>query len=127
MCRLRISLRMPPKAVRTPEPALFVLGHDEAGAWRCAKVRIPVRSSHVELNDCISLKAVARAWYCGNAFAGELTIPASIFSSKHPLFVKLERRSWFFDEAGWIEVSAVRPEQIAAGPDLVEENSLAIG
>jgi hypothetical protein len=116
---------MYPKAMRA-ESALFVLGRDEAGARLCGKVQIPVRPAHVELNDCISLEPIGRAQYCGNAFTGELTIPATIFSSTHSLFVKLERRSWFFDEAGWVEVSAVRPEQIVAGRVLVEENSLAI-
>ena len=53
------------------------------------------------------------AQYRGNAFIGQLTIPLSIFSSAHAIFVKLERRSWFFDEAGWLDVSPTPDGQVA--------------
>jgi LmbE family N-acetylglucosaminyl deacetylase len=101
---LRVELRLAPKAMRMTDPALVVLGRDEAGALRCATMRVPARSSGVEMLDSASLDDVAQARYCGNAFAGQLTIPLSIFSSASAIFVKLERRSWFFDEAGWLEI-----------------------
>jgi LmbE family N-acetylglucosaminyl deacetylase len=101
---LRVKLRLAPKAMRMTEPALFILGRDEAGALRCATMRVPARSSGVEMLDSASLDDVAEAQYCGNAFAGQLTIPLCIFSSASAIFVKLERRSWFFDEAGWLEI-----------------------
>ena len=63
--------------------------------------------------DSVSLDGVAEAQYCGNAFAGQLTIPASIFSSASSIFVKLERRSWFFDEAGWVEIPPAESQSIA--------------
>jgi hypothetical protein len=101
---LRVALRLSPKAMRMSEPTLFVLGRDETGALRCATMRVPARSSGVEMLDSASLAEVAEAQYCGNAFAGQLTIPLGIFSSASTIFVKLERRSWFFDEAGWLEI-----------------------
>ena len=69
--------------------------------------------------------AVAR--YRGNAFTGELAIPIDIFSSGHAIFVKLKRRSWFFDEAGWLEVPSTRSEQtVAPRRDVIETRPLAI-
>ena len=109
---LRVELRLPPKAMRMSEPTLFVLGRDEAGALRCVTVRIPARSSRVEILDSASLDCIAKAHYCGNAFAGRLTIPISIFSSASAIFVKLERRSWFFDEAGWLEIPPAESQPI---------------
>jgi hypothetical protein len=95
------------------EPALFVLGRSEAGALRCATMRVPARSSSVEMLDSASLDDLSEAQYCGNAFAGQLTIPVSIFSSASAIFVKLERRSWFFDEAGWLETLPAESRPIA--------------
>lgn len=111
---LRIELRLSPKAVRPAESALLVLGRDEESVLRCARMRVPARSSRVEMLDCATLERVAMARFRGNAFAGELAIPIDSFSSAHRLFVKLERRSWFFDEAGWLEVPSCRFEQVAA-------------
>jgi LmbE family N-acetylglucosaminyl deacetylase len=109
---LRVALRLSPKAMRMSEPALFVLGRDEAGVSRCVTMRVPARTSRVEILDLSSLDAVAGARYYGNAFAGRLTIPVSIFSDASAIFVKLERRSWFFDEAGWLEIPPAKSRPI---------------
>jgi hypothetical protein len=67
----------------------------------------------MELRDATTEHRIGIARYRGNAFAGELTISIDIFSSDPALFVKLERRSWFFDEAGWLEIpAAIHPRQI---------------
>ena len=110
---LRVKLRLSPKAMRMSEPTLFVLGRDEAGAVRCLTMRAPARSSRVEMLDSASLDHVADAQYCGNAFTGQLTIPVSIFSSASAIFVKLERRSWFFDEGGWLELPPAESKSTA--------------
>jgi hypothetical protein len=39
---------------------------------------------------------------------GELKVP--LFSPVRPIFLKLERRSLFFDQAGWVEVPAAHSE-----------------
>jgi len=109
---LRIALRLSPKAMRMSEPAVFLLGRNEAGTLRCATMRVPARSSRIETVDPASLDYIAGARYYGNAFAGQLTIPLSIFSSASPIFVKVERRSWFFDEAGWLEVPPTQPRSL---------------
>ena len=110
---LRVELGLPPKAMRMSEPALLVLGRDEAGTLRCMTMRVPPRSSRVEMLDSASLDSVAEGQYRGNAFAGQLTIPVSIFSSASAIFVKLERSSWFFDEAGWLELPPAESQPIA--------------
>ena len=109
---LRVELRLCPKAMRMAEPALFVLGRSEAGALRCATMRVPARSAGVEMLDSASLDDVAVAQYCGNAFAGQITIPVSVFSSASTIFVKIERRSWFFDEAGWLEIPPAKSRTV---------------
>ncbi len=124
---LHVKLRLSAKPMRTAQPALFVLGHDKAGALRCLRMQLPVRSSRVEVFDCVTDQRLCTARYRGHAFAGELAVPIDIFSPRDPLFVKLERRSWFFDEAGWLEIPAtVHPEPVAVSKrDLVEEPTLA--
>jgi hypothetical protein len=124
---LRVALRLSPKAMRMSEPALFVLGRDEAGALRCVTMRVPARSSRVEMLDSASPDDVAGARYYGNAFAGQLTIPVSSFSSASAIFVKLERRSWFFDEAGWLEIPPAKSRPIPEPQrDEVEAGLVAI-
>jgi len=110
---LRVELRLSPKAMRISEPALFVFGRDQAGALRCVTLRVPARSSRIKVLDSASLDSVAEGQYRGNALAGHLTIPVSIFSSASAIFVKLERRSWFFDEAGWLEIPPAESQPIA--------------
>jgi len=110
---LCVEVRLSPKAMRMSEPTLFVVGRDEAGALRSVTMRVPARSSRVQMLDSASLDYVAGAQYCGNAFAGQLTIPVSIFSSAYAIFIKLERRSWFFDEAGWLEIPQAGSQPIA--------------
>jgi LmbE family N-acetylglucosaminyl deacetylase len=124
---LCVEVRLSPKAMRISEPKLFVLGSDEGGALHCLTMQVPARSSRVEMLDSASRGQALVAQYCGNAFSGQLIIPVSSFSSVHRIFVKLERRSWFFDEAGWLEIPPARSGQIAEpGRRAVESGVLAI-
>jgi len=121
---LRLKLRLSVKPMRAAEASLFILGSDTA--IFCVKMQLPVRPSRVQMFDCVTERDLDAAEYRGNTFAGELAIPIKIFSPAHALFVKLERRSWFFDEAGWLEIPAsVRSEQIASPKaHLAEESSI---
>ena len=124
---LRVELQLSPKAMRISEPALFVFGRDKAGALRCVTMRVPARSSRIKVLDSASLDSVAEGQYRGNALAGQLTIPVSIFSSASAIFVKLERRSWFFDEAGWLEIPPAESQPIPEPQrDVVEVGVMTI-
>jgi len=113
---LDLKVKLSVRAVRPAKPALFVLGHGAAGGLQCVNIRLPVRSSDIEISDSATKRRLGSARYYGNAFAGELTIRIDTFSPAHALFLKLERRSWFFDEAGWIEIPpTLSREQIARG------------
>ena len=126
--KLHVTLRLSAKPIRSKRPKLFVLGHDPTGALRCVDMQIPDRSSCVEMADCFTEQRLGLARYRGTAFTGEFTVPIDILSSAHALFVKLERRLWFFDEAGWLEIPrTARLEQIPAGErSFVEQPSLPI-
>jgi LmbE family N-acetylglucosaminyl deacetylase len=101
---LRLKLLLSAKRMRTKTAAtLFILGHNVAGVLRCVRMQVPVHLSAPEIFDCQTGERLNLARYRGDAFAGEFAIPVDIFSPAHALFVKLERRSWFFDEAGWLE------------------------
>ena len=104
---LRLKLVLSARPLRLTTATLFVLGHDLTGRIRCVRAPVPVRPSVVELVDCDSCERLHVAQYRGDAFAGEFAIPLDVFSSVHALFVKLERRLWFFDEAGWLETRPV--------------------
>lgn len=122
---LHLNLRLSPKLARTGETALFLLGRGTAGSLQCLKGRLPVHSCKIEMSDCSDGQGYGAAHYRGNTFAGEFVIPIDIFSPVHALFVKLQRRSLFFDEAGWLEVpSAVHVRQDA--PPIAAEPALAI-
>jgi LmbE family N-acetylglucosaminyl deacetylase len=113
---LRLRLRLSPKLIRTGETALFLCGRDKAGALQCLKTSPPVRAGELAMSDCSSSQRCAVARYRGNSSTGEFVIPLDFFSPMHALFVKLERRSLFFDEAGWLEIPArVRSRQIEVG------------
>ncbi len=125
--KLHLKLRLSAKLIRAKEPDLFVLGRDPTGALRCVRMH-PVRSSSIRMFDYVTNQRLGLARYRGTAFAGELTIPIDIFSSAHALFVKLERRLLFFDEAGWLEIPRANcPKPAPAlNRNFLEQPSLAV-
>ena len=104
---LRLKLVLSAKPMRLTSATLFVLGTDVSGRVLCVRTIIPLHSSTVEVFDCSTGERLHFAQYHGDAFAGEFALPLDVFSPAHALFVKLERRSWFFDEAGWLEARPV--------------------
>jgi len=109
MLRLKLQLTMQP--LPTAKPRLFVLGYDRSRALTCVSMRLPSRPARTRILSCVAGRQLGTMRYRGDAFAGEASIPIDRFSQVHPLFVKLERRGWFFDEGGWLEVPAVAPPQ----------------
>ena len=111
---LRLKLVLSTKPMRLTRATLFVLGSDVTGRVRCLRTLVRVHSSAVEVFDCSTSERLYLAQYHGDAFAGEFALPLDVFSPAHALFVKLERRSWFFDEAGWLETPAVTKPMLTA-------------
>jgi LmbE family N-acetylglucosaminyl deacetylase len=101
---LRLRLRMPIKILFSSDVSLLILGRDINGRLRSVRVAVPVRSQEIELVDLIESHSLGVASYCGDRFGGELEIPLAMFSVAEPVFLKIESRGWFFDEAGWIEL-----------------------
>jgi LmbE family N-acetylglucosaminyl deacetylase len=124
---LRVVVRFSPKLISTGETGLFLLGRDSTGAVHCLKTGLPGRTCRIGMFECSSGRRRAVGRYRGNAFTGEFAIPLDTCSSEQALFVKLERRSLFFDEAGWLEIPApVRAPRITVEKgDPVKHVSLA--
>jgi LmbE family N-acetylglucosaminyl deacetylase len=113
------------KLMRSRNAALFVLRRDDSCRMRCVRTQVPVRSSRIEIVDVATNKQLAGARYRGDASTGTLAIPLDMFSANETLFVKLERRGWFLDEAGWLELpSTVRAEPIVVGDDFFADRDV---
>ena len=100
---IRVVLRLRMKPWLTDTVQLQLIGNNLSGRSVSLRIAIPARSGDVEIINVVERDAVGRASYMGSAFAGEMLVPADRFSSSESVFVKLERPSWFFDEAGWLE------------------------
>jgi LmbE family N-acetylglucosaminyl deacetylase len=104
---LNVDLRFAADRFRMQRRKFFILGRDSLGRTRACQIRLPSRSADLEVLDCATNRSIGIARYRGHPFAGEFTLPLHLFSPIHDLFIKVDRRSWFFDEAGWIEIPSV--------------------
>lgn len=103
---LSLKLERALKLVPPRKAALIILGYGEDSDLRGVKMDIPVRTASLQIRDTITGRTMDQGRYRGGAFTGNLEVPIGLFSSKRPLFIKVERRGWFFDQAGWLELSA---------------------
>jgi LmbE family N-acetylglucosaminyl deacetylase len=119
--------------VPTPAPHPLVARHAAVGAWEVAVATrpraralgartlllladrgddcpralacpLPAFPCGVALRDAASNAPLAAARFSGHAFGGTLALPADVLAGAARIFLKLERRVGFFDEAGWLEV-----------------------
>jgi LmbE family N-acetylglucosaminyl deacetylase len=104
---LNVDFRFTVDPFRMQRSKFFVLGCDSVGRKRACQVRLPGYSADVAMLDCATNHSIGIARYRGHPFAGEFALPLHLFSPIHDLFIKVDRRSWFFDEAGWIEIPGV--------------------
>jgi LmbE family N-acetylglucosaminyl deacetylase len=104
---LNVDLRFAADRFRMQRSKFFILGRDSLGRTRACQIRLPSRSADLEVLDCATNRGIGIARYRGHPFAGEFMLPLHLFSPIHDLFIKVDRRSWFFDEAGWIEIPSV--------------------
>jgi len=104
---LNVDLRFTADPFRMQRSKFFILGRDSLGRKRACQIRFPGWSADLEMLDCATNQRIGIARYRGHPFAGEFTLPLHLFSPIHHLFIKVDRRPWFFDEAGWIEIPSV--------------------
>ena len=104
---LNVAFRFAADPFRMQRGKFFILGRDPLGRRRACQIRLPGCSADVEMLDCATNHSIGVARYRGHPFAGEFALPLHLFSPIHDLFIKVDRRSWSFDEAGWIEIPGV--------------------
>jgi LmbE family N-acetylglucosaminyl deacetylase len=104
---LDVSFRFAADLFRMQRNKFFILGRDSSGRTKACHIRLASCSADLEMLDCATNRSIGIARYRGHPFAGELVLPLHWFSPLHDLYIKIDRRSWFFDEAGWIEIPTV--------------------
>jgi LmbE family N-acetylglucosaminyl deacetylase len=111
VCRTRNNLKVhlcfSADPFRMQRSKFFILGRDSLGRKRTCQIRLPGYSADLDMLDCATDRSIGVARYRGHRFAGEFTLPLHLFSPSYDLFIKVDRRSLFFDEAGWIEIPSM--------------------
>jgi LmbE family N-acetylglucosaminyl deacetylase len=110
---------------RMQRSKFFILGRDSFGRKRACHIRLPCCSADLEMLDCATNRSIGIARYRGHPFAGEFTLPLHLFSPIHDLFIKVDRRSLFFDEAGWIEIPSV-PSLTKVVPSMIFDQAYSL-
>ena len=101
---LRLDVSFPLKPLRAETASLYLVGRDLFGDVTRLRATLPGRTNRISLLDCASGDVAAIGSYRGDAFRAEISLPLPSLATSAPLYVKLDRRIWFFDEAGWVEV-----------------------
>lgn len=101
---LRLHVVFTLRPLRVEGTSLYLLGHDSFGGLCRLRTTLPGRSSKIDLIDCATGAIACVGRYQGDAFSAEILLPMHGFAVGRAVFVKLHRRVWFFDEAGWIEI-----------------------
>ena len=113
---LRLHVAFTLKPLRAEGASLYLLGHDANGDLRRLRTTLPGRSSKIDLIDCATGAIACVGRYQGDAFSAEIFLPLHGFAASGAVFVKLDRRVWFFDEAGWIEIASPFPQAATVRP-----------
>lgn len=112
---LRLHVAFTIKPLQGEGIPLYLLGHDLFGGLRRLRVALPGHSTRINLIDCATGEIVSVGRYQGDAYSAQILLPLHGFAANRPIFAKLDRRVWFFDEAGWIEIApSVVPQPVRA-------------
>jgi LmbE family N-acetylglucosaminyl deacetylase len=123
---LRLHVAFALKPLRAEGTSLYLLGRDAGARLRRLRTTLPGRSAKIDLIDCATGAIVSVGRYYGDAFRAEILLPTNGFVLSRSLFVKLDRRVWFFDEAGWLEVGAILPQVAVQRPHVIAACELAV-
>lgn len=99
---LKITVRPRFKA-RAFGPATLIL-LPGSGATPAMTTPLPARGGSRMLTEWATASAVPDSLCRRQGHRLELSLPAHFFAHEHTLFLKLERRFGFFDEAGWVRI-----------------------
>ncbi len=124
---LRLEVAFTLKPLRAEETSLYLTGHGLLGGKRSLRAILPARTSKLDLIDCGTGEIAGIGRYVGDAFRAEILLPAQTFAADKSLYLKLDRRAWFFDEAGWLRIGPVpsRAASAWARPAVVHELAVA--
>ena len=111
--RLQVSFAIKP--LRAEQTSLYLIGHDHFGNVRRLRATLPGRTARLDLIDCATGAIAGVGRYRGDAFRAEISLPTRDLALHRSLYLKLDRRVWFFDEAGWLEVAPL-PSAAAVWP-----------
>ena len=103
---LRFQVAFALKALNPRETSLYLVGHNALGGFHALRATLPGRSTKLDLIDCTNGTIAGVGRYEGDAFRAEVSLPMNGFALDRSVYLKLERRVWFFDEAGWLEIGA---------------------
>ena len=123
---LRLQVAFTLKPLRAEGASLCLLGRDACGELRRLRVMLPGRSAKIDLIDCATGAIASIGRYYGDAFSGEIVLPLDGFAAARALFLKLDRRVWFFDEAGWLEIAPLATAGAVASPGNLPRRELAV-
>ena len=105
---------------------ILLVGTNRHGEARALRLGLPARSGPTGLEDESTGEVVGVARFQGDAFAGRLFIPTDLFPDHDSLFVKFQRRAWFFDEAGWLEIAGPAAKPAKTVTALVDPEAVAL-
>ncbi len=123
---LRLEIAPARKSFRPLETSLYLLGYDHSGALRRFCAPLPTGRQQLDLIDCDTGVLAGEGIYQSDAQRAQITLPLDHFVPSESLFLKLDRRGWFFDEAGWLEVGAHLPRAAATWSRPREARELAV-
>ena len=121
---LRVAFALRP--LRAKETSLFLIGRDAFGGLRSLRATLPGRSARINVIDCATGAIAAIGRYQGDAFQAEIFLPINGFALSRSLYLKLDRRAWFFDEAGWLEIGPALPGAPVLRPSHLTVPELAV-
>jgi len=111
--RFRFRLSRP-----TGPTFLYLVGHNACDALVSVRMQLPANEARTRVANCATSDAIGLAQYRGSAFSGELTLSTKTFDPARPVFAKIRRGRWFFDD-GWIEIPSLPVATTLSGADLI--------
>ena len=114
------------KPLRAEETSLYLVGQDETGVLRSSRATLPGRSSRLDLIDQATGEIAGVGRYRGDAFRAQISLATHSFASHRALYLKLNRRIWFFDEAGWLALDPLSPAPLPVWTRVAAPRELAV-